>query len=375
MQDAVGGTYFDGRSAGRHPVDVVLDEAAGELVLTGASLDAPQRWPLARLRAQGDHARRDALTLALHAPSNDESPRDTARLTLADSDMIARIRALCPDLDRSDLAGGTTRKLMLRGVAALAAVGLILFFILPRMADTLAMLIPVEREAAFGKAVTAQIERALGAAKLGELTCEGPEGRAALDAMIARLTEGQDLQYELDVKVLDHGMLNAFAAPGGQVVVMRGLLDKSDGPDAVAAVLAHEIGHVERRDATRHALRAAGSAGLLSMLLGDVTGGTIAVFLGERLIRASYTREAEAEADAFALRMLNAAGIDSAAMAGFFEEIGKDEGKGPQLPAYFATHPASEARAQAARDNARTQGTTSPVLSADQWTALKGICG
>ena len=264
MQDAVGGTYFDGRSAGRHPVDVVLDEAAGELVLTGASLDAPQRWPLARLRAQGDHARRDALTLALHAPSNDESPRDTARLTLADSGMISRIRALCPDLDRSDLAGGTTRKLMLRGVAALAAVGLILFFILPRMADTLAMMIPVEREAAFGKAVTAQIERALGAAKLGELTCEGPEGRAALDAMIARLTEGQDLQYELDVKVLDHGMLNAFAAPGGQVVVMRGLLDKSGGPDAVAAVLAHEIGHVERRDATRHALRAAGSAGLLS---------------------------------------------------------------------------------------------------------------
>ncbi|HKL54668.1 MAG: M48 family metallopeptidase [Roseovarius sp.] len=375
MQEGVGGTYFDGQSAGRHPVEVTLDEAAGDLVLAGASLDAPLRWPLARLRAQGDHARRDALTLSLHAPSDDESPRDPARLTLADPDMIARIRALCPDLGRSDLHRGATRKLLLRGVAALVAVGLILFLILPRMADTLATLIPVEREAAFGKAVTAQIERALGAARLGELTCQNPKGRAALDAMIARLTDGQDLQYDLKVKVLDHGMLNAFAAPGGQVVVMRGLLDKSGGPDAVAAVLAHEIGHVERRDATRHALRAAGSAGLLSMLLGDVTGGTIAVVLGERLIQASYTREAEAEADAFALRMLNQAGIDSAPMAGFFDEIAKDEGTGPQLPAYFATHPASEARARAARDNARMQGATSPVLSAEQWAALKGICG
>ncbi|MCZ0812296.1 MAG: M48 family metallopeptidase [Pseudomonadota bacterium] len=375
MQGSVAGTYFDGQSAGRHPVEVTIDEAAGDLILSGASLDAPQRWPLARLRAQGDHARRDALTLSLHAPSDDESPRDPARLTLSDPRMITRIRARCPDLDRSDLHRGTTRKLLTRGVAALAAVALILFVILPRMADTLATLIPVEREAAFGKAVTAQIERALGAARLGDLTCEDPAGRAALDAMIARLTGGQDLQYELKVKVLDHDMLNAFAAPGGQVVVMRGLLEKSGGPDAVAAVLAHEIGHVERRDATRHALRAAGSAGLLSMLLGDVTGGTIAVFLGERLMQASYTREAEAEADAFALKMLNEAGIDSAAMAGFFDELAKDEGKGPQLPAYFATHPASADRASAARDNARAQGTTRPVLSKAQWTALKGICG
>ena len=107
------------------------------------------------------------------------------------------------------------------------------------MADTLATLIPVEREIAFGKTVVAQMESALGAADMGALRCTGPEGRAALDAMLTRLSGGQALQYDLEVQVFDHKMVNAFAAPGGQIVVMRGLLDSATGPDAVASVLAH----------------------------------------------------------------------------------------------------------------------------------------
>jgi predicted Zn-dependent protease len=265
--------------------------------------------------------------------------------------------------------------LLARSALAVGAVVLMLFVILPRMADTLASVIPIEREIAFGKSVIAQMERALGAADLGDLRCNGDEGQAALDRMVARLTEGQDLQYDLNVRVFDHDMVNAFAAPGGQVVVMRGLLEDVSGPDAVAAVLAHEIGHVEARDATRIALRAAGSAGLLSMVLGDFTGGTIAVVLGERMMQASYTREAEAAADVFAIDMLNAAGVDSSGMAEFFDYIGELQGDALQIPEYLSTHPASDARAERARENAETQDATTPVLSDADWQALKGICG
>lgn len=369
------GRYFDGLTAGDHRVEVVLDEAGGRLVFEGPTLDVgPVFWPLGRLRALRDQARGYSLTLTLHADSDDEAPRDAARLTITEPGTIARLETICPDLHKRDVHKGLYRKLAVRGAMAVAAVVLMLFVILPRMADTLATLIPVEREIALGKTVVAQMEQALGAADMGGLSCQNPQGRAALTAMLDRLTKGQALQYDLEVQVFDHEMVNAFAAPGGQVVVLRGLLDNASGPDAVAAVLAHEIGHVEERDATRHALRAAGSAGLLSMVLGDVTGGTIAVFLGERLLQAGYTREAEARADRFALAMLNAAGVDSAGMARFFDHLHDTEGDMPKLAEYFATHPASEGRAERALENAARQGNTAPVLTDAQWQALQGIC-
>lgn len=370
----VRGDYYDGRIAARRRVQVTLDEGAGALLLTGACFDAAERWPLDRLRALPDHAQDRRLTLAVLAQAGDETKRGAARLRVTDSELIRRITALCPDLARQDLHEGARARIVKRGALALGALALMLFVILPRMADTLAGLIPPERERAFGRAVTAQIERALGATELGELHCTAPDGRHALDTLLSRLTGATGPDTAPQVTVLDHDMVNAFAAPGGQIVLMRGLLDAVDGPDAVAAVLAHEIGHVRRRDATRHALRAAGSAGLLSLVMGDFTGGALAVFLGERMLQASYTREAERQADRFALEMLTRAGIDSGGMADFFEHLTAREKGRPRLPGYLATHPASERRAARARRNAAEQDTTRPALSADQWRALRGIC-
>lgn len=370
----VPGRFFDGQGAGGHDVDVTLRADRRELRIAGHSLRGALHWPLDDLRALRDGARRDHLVLTLHAPSDYGAPRDTARLTVSDAALATELRQLCPHLSRRDMRPGAWGRLARRGALAVAAVVLMLFVILPRMADTLATLIPVEREVAFGRAVVNQIESALGAADLGALDCTAPEGLGALARMTQRLTDGADLQYALELRVLDHDMINAFAAPGGHVVIMRGLLDSASGPEAVAAVLAHEIGHVEARDATRHALRAAGSAGLLSMVMGDVTGGAAAVFLGERVLQASYTREAEAEADRFALAMLNRAGVSSTGMATFFEDLAEMEAGLPALPAYFNSHPDSAGRAERARENAAAQAGGAPILSAAEWDALRAVC-
>lgn len=367
--------FFDGQTAGRHVVTVALDADRQSVVISGASLEAPLRWRLMDLRALSDTADRDRLTLTRHSPTEDEAPRDPARLVIHDRALIDWMHRTRPGLFRTDHHPGTGRRLLRYGLGAVAAVALMLFVILPAMANTMARLIPVEREVAFGKTVTAQMERLLGASRIGELRCTSPTGEAALQQMLNRLTAGQEMQYEIELQVFDHPMVNAFAAPGGQVVILRGLLEEAGGPDEVAGVLAHELGHVESRDATRHSLRAAGSAGLLTMVLGDFTGAALIAIVGEHLLSASYTREAEAEADVFALEMLQEAGVSAEGLAAFFDTVEEMQAEtGIDLPAYLSTHPVTDQRAAGARAVAERQSATRPILNRAEWQALQAIC-
>lgn len=365
--------FFDGMTAQRHDVHIVLGPSRMELVITGDSLPAALHWPLTDLRADRDGASDTRLVLMRHADRDDDIPRDDARLILLDPTQIAWVQKTRPHLFRRDVRRGTGKRVLTWAAGAIGAVALMLFVILPAMANTLAKVIPRDSEIAFGKTVSAQMERALGGGALGKMTCSSPKGDAALSAMVARLTNDQALSYDLTVRVLNHPMINAFAAPGGQVVILRGLLDKATSPDEVAAVLAHEIGHVEARDPTRAALRAAGSAGLLTMLIGDFTGGAALAIVGEHLLSASYTRQAEAEADEFALAMLDRANVDADGLAAFFDKLDAMGGR-LEVPEYLSTHPDTTERAKRARSFSQGQSGGTPVLSDTDWAALQSIC-
>ncbi len=369
--------FFDGEQGLRLDVDLQVDTAAETLRLTHPDLPmGSQYWPLWAIRALSDHAREDQMILTLLADSSlDSSLIMTARLTVDEPEMIAILTRLCPDLRKKDVARGTLRRVITWTGGAVGALALMIFVILPAMANTLAAYIPVEREVAWGKTVVRGMERFLGGSEAGSLVCKNEEGIAALEAMTRRLTERQDLQYDLTIAVFDNRTVNAFAAPGGHVVILRGLIDKASSPDEVAAVLGHEIGHVESRDVTRNALRSAGSAGLLSLVLGDFAGGGAAVLIAEWTLNASYTREAEAEADLFALGMLDASGTDANGMADFFDKITELQNRGSAMPGFLASHPDSAGRAAAARAFAERQGYgTTPILSAREWEALQNIC-
>lgn len=375
MKDAapVPASYFDGLTARRHKVFVTVSGAPTALVIARAESGGPNEiWPLAQLRRLADHADQDALTLTILAETGDEAPRDPARLVLTDSDLIGWLKVHAPDLDRRDLHKGTWKRISRNLALAAAAIVLMLFVILPGLANFLADMLPRETEIRFGKTVVAQMERFLGGKEIGALSCNAPAGRAALDKLMIRLTEGQGLDYALDVSVMNTRMVNAFAAPGGHVILLRGLLDEAKSPEEVAGILAHEIGHVEARDPTRLMLRSAGSAGILSMLVGDVSGGLFAAG-AEMALQSAYSRDAERAADRFGFALLNGAGISSTGFADFFERILKSEG-GLALPEYLASHPDSQGRAEAARANAVGRRTGGPVLTEAEWRDLRAIC-
>jgi predicted Zn-dependent protease len=356
--------FFDGETAVVRRVAVTLEPAT--LVL-GPAEGAALRWPLGDLRAIPDQA--SARTLVLTSPA-----QPLARLHLADADLRREISARAPNLRRGQPVRGRGR-VAAWALAAVASVALIIFVLVPVMANQLAEILPPEGEKALGDATLDQIRTALDQTGLEGLpTCDAPAGRAALDRMAARITEGVDLPYPLTVTVLDHEMVNAFALPGGHVVFFRGLLEEAESAEEVAAVFAHELGHVVARDPARGALRTAGSIGVLGLLFGDFAGGAAVLFLAERLIEASYSQGAEAAADAFAHDRLRSVDLPPGALATFFDRLRAEHGDAEGFVAHFLSHPQLGDRIARAEAAGAGQGSTRPALSTSEWADLRAIC-
>ena len=356
--------FFDGESAVVRRVGVTLEPAT--LVLAPPE-GPPLRWPLADLRAIPDQAAPGTLVLTATA-------QPLARLHLKDPDLRREIAARAPNLGRGQPVRGRGR-VAAWALAAVASVALLIFVLVPVMANQLAAILPPEGEKALGDATLDQIRTALDRTGLEGLpVCEAPQGRAALDRMAARITEGVELPYPLTVTVLDHEMVNAFALPGGHIVFFRGLIEAAETPEEVAAVFAHELGHVVARDPARGALRTAGSIGVLGLLFGDFAGGAAVLFLTERLIEASYSQGAEAAADAFAHDRLLAVDLPPGALASFFARLREEYGDAEGFVAHFLSHPQLGDRIARAESAGAGQGPTRPALTAADWAALRAIC-
>ena len=323
-------------------------------------------WPLPDIRTVPDQADPATLVLARHGGTE-------ARLLVDDPETARLLRPRCPNLNRRPRPRGLGR-LAGWAVAAVGSVALILTLLVPLMADQLARFLPSAGEEALGATTLTQIRRVLSPDGLTPVAfCEEPDGLAALDAMVQQVTGNLDVPFALSVRILDLDQINAFALPGGHITFFSGLIDAAETPEEVAAVLAHEIGHVVARDPTRIALRSAGSIGVLGLLLGDFAGGAAVLFLVERLIAANYSQAAEAQADAFATDLLRTARIDPAALGDFFERLRENQDGTPGLLAHFQSHPVLIERIEAAR-SAAGMDAPDPVLTEDEWQALRAVC-
>lgn len=72
--------------------------------------------------------------------------------------------------------------------------------------------------------------------------------------MVEKIKQAGELEAPLDAHVLSSDTANAMALLGGRVYLLNGLLQKANSPDEVAAVIAHELGHVKHRDNVRRVI-------------------------------------------------------------------------------------------------------------------------
>ncbi len=222
--------------------------------------------------------------------------------------------------------------------------------------------IPTEVDAALGE----QVERSV-LAKSQKVHDEVLD--AAVQRIGARLRAAMPPSpLELRFHVLRAPSINAFAAPGGAVFVHTGLLHAASGPDEVAGVLAHEIGHVVERHGLRQLLHRVGVGAGIGVFLGnaDVLVGVAVEFAGH-VANLGFSVAQERAADAFALELLRRAEIDPRGLLAFFEAIEATSGAAPPL---LSTHPAPGERAAALRAALTTPSPTRPAWEID-WPAVR----
>jgi predicted Zn-dependent protease len=197
---------------------------------------------------------------------------------------------------------------------------------------------------------------------------EDPEVTTYLQSLGSRLAaQTRDDDQNFQYYPLRDPVINAFATYGGFVLIYTGLILAMDNEAQLAAVMAHETGHVRQRHLAR-ALQAqtrmslASTAAMLAaLILGAASGaggqameGTVAMAQGIMMQQSiNFTRSEEAEADAVGMGLLAGAGFDPYAMADAFEALQRGEGlEESVIPALLLDHPVTTERVAEARSRA-----------------------
>ncbi|MDX2309107.1 MAG: M48 family metallopeptidase [Hyphomicrobium sp.] len=351
--------FTDGKSAGSVDVGVSLEDRGVAIEFA----DGRERliWPYGALGSSepiGRHAV-DALLTYSYQPG--------ATLFVADAAFARALAKRAPQLTSSAQRWRAARPLIWATVgivvisAAVWASGL-------SPARTIAGFLPDSARQTLGRQV-------LDSMTSGRRQCDDPKGVAAVERLRDRLSAGAGGK-SFKVVVVDWDLFNAFATPGEQIVLTRGLIEKAKGPDELAGVLAHEMGHGIELHPESGLVRAIGLAAAVELMLGG-SGGTLAN-VGLYLAQMSYSRDAEREADVRALELLKTAEVSPYGLLAFFERVleieGKEPGeKGSKIANVFASHPLTEERK--AMVEAVKPYSSRPSLEEADWQALRMICG
>lgn len=338
MSDAIlEGLLFDGRSAAATPVRIAI--AGGVLTVTTPEGVLLLEYGLARLTVT------DAFATA---PRQIGLPGG-AVVEIADG------AALTAALAAAGRRPGLVDRLEARWHAALAAfvacVGVVVAayaYGLPAAARWVARTLPASAERRLGDGVLEILDGNL----LRPTTLSEEEQRATQ----ARVDDAARLgapavRYRLLFRSAGFGpSMNAFALPGGTVVLLDGLVRGTASDDRLVAVVGHEFGHVARRHSAQAFLKSAGVGAAASLLWGDFSSQAAAI--PAALAMFDYSRDAEREADEDGVRFLRAAGRSALPMvdALCLLQGAEREARLGGLPKLLSTHPKLAERIEHVRD-------------------------
>lgn len=174
-----------------------------------------------------------------------------------------------------------------------------------------------------------------------ERRCADPYRTQLVRSILSELVESAPPSpYDFNLYLVDNPTVNALAAPGGQIVVFRGLLEKTESAEQLAAVLAHEIQHVLKRHSTRLLIEQILSVGLFTAVSGDFSSAmTYGLQSVQLLGQLQYSQAYETQADEEGMKLIIKAGLDPIDMITFYHLMGDDHPEKSSVLAYLSSHP------------------------------------
>lgn len=152
----------------------------------------------------------------------------------------------------------------------------------------------------------------------------------------------------IEIMVIDSALVNAVTFPGGFIVLFSGLIKRSNNPEELAAVIAHELGHVINRDSVKLLIRQFGVALVVSVLTGSESSLVIE-YIMKKIINTSFSRQQEEMADQFAFQLLIKSRLKPGRLADFFKQLQIErETRSIKILEYLNTHPTTESRIEKA---------------------------
>jgi len=225
--------------------------------------------------------------------------------------------------------------LIIGGILILAVAIVSLYFIVaPKLSDNLTKAVPIKWEVDLGDKMFKQF------------MSDGKENSVKsmqLDSFFKLMNVVSD--YPIRMHFSEDTIINAFAIPGGHIVVYKGLVDKISNYESLAGLLAHEYTHVAKKHSLKTILRSASSYLVLAAIFGDLTGlAGIILENANSIQNLSYSRNFEHEADQNAVAILLDRKIGLTGMLDLFKVFLSTGNKGLAVPAFLSTHPVTEDR-------------------------------
>ncbi len=364
MQLEWDGYYLDGQTAERHAATIEITPQDLHIKIEGRSLIT---WPLDEIRQtqgfyKGEHIRLE---------KDGEFPE---AILLTDPTFLTTLHRVATS--RASHFHRPIYRTQLKSRALLAAVASVILLLglymwgIPAMARVATAYVPTSWETQ------------LGAGVLNELAppkqrCQDPYGKIAIDGITQSLLSTlPNPAYEFQIVMVHDPRVNAFALPGGYIVLFQGLLERTESPEELAGVLAHEVQHILKRHSMRMLLETTSMGILFAALSGDVSGLMSFGLEAARTLGAlSYSRDAEEEADTDGIQMLISAGIDPQGMIAFFTKLEEHEASQPDLFTLLSTHPSSSNRITRLQRIAGQQKDEPPttLLNYD-WESVRSMC-
>jgi Zn-dependent protease with chaperone function len=317
--------YFDGKSSRQYRVLLSVQDQTAQL--TG---DVERTCPLAQLRVSERFR---------HASRKVTFP-DGAYLEIAPADN-PRFNALLDATQFYESPVVRAQHNWRLAAGALAAVMLLLalayFYILPAASKIIADHLPASAERSIGIGALALLDKHVLQPSALPLSRQ--------QAIIHRFTALSPPQHTGAVtgyKILFRKTLtgpNAFTLPSGEIILTDSLVTLLGDDDAIMGVLAHELGHVHEHHLMRRLIQGSVTGAAATLLFGDVS--IAAANVSTLLLDMHYSRQAEREADDYAIAMFKANGIPLSKLADVFEKLGH---AGAEPIPYLASHPSSSER-------------------------------